>query len=486
MINKTLFAALIACAAALAAACPALAAEELLAITSNETCLYTEPGRGWTDNRLNRNTLVALTGPMEDGWYPVRMRNGEEGWVAGWVAEKLPQKTELPAAFTEDDIPTLKSPLYAKVIADHVSFRTIPYGGLNSKLDFTRTGFVPGGIVLKITDRFKHWMKAQLTPTVTGWVYDEALTPVKPPAGNTKYGVPVSKLDRMFFSRTGTGNVLYAKLSKPVTFEYNSNTAPDMVSFKLYGVDCDRLRWRWNSPCRAAGGWCACHDGTETLSGMIGLKHEFAGYETGYTEDGYFYVRLRDPAKAPIRKIVLDAGHGAPEPWPPGYAEGAHGPGDCMEHAFNMNVTRMTAALLREQGFQVLLTRDGESEGMMDLYNRVRLSDREQADLFISIHANGDLDPEVSGVEIYWYDPMNRPLAEILAAEIPAATGRESGIAIFGSFAVIRQTRVPSVLIEAGYLTNPGEGKLLCSEDFQEETAAGIARGILRYIASVE
>ncbi len=465
---------------------PVFGAEEFITITTSETCLYTSPGNGWTDNRLNRNAVVELTGEMEDDWYPVRMRNGEEGWVAGWLAALIPSRIELPPAFAEDDIPTLKVPLYAEIIADHVSFRSIPFGGLNSKRDFTRAGDVPRGAVVKITDRLKHWMKAQLTPTVTGWIYDEALMPVKAPAGGLEHGVPTAQLGRIFYSGTETGSVLHARLTEPVAYAATSNTDPDMIILNLYGVDCDHLRWRWNSPCRAAGGRCTCPRETETLTGRIKLKHKFGGYETGYTEDGYFYLRLRDPGKSPIRKVVLDPGHGAPEPWPKGFAEGAHGPGDCMEHAVNMSVARMAAQFLREQGVDVVLTRDGASEDMMDLYNRVELSDKEQSDLFVSIHANGDLDPEVNGVEIYWYHPMNRPLAEILAEDIPAATGRETGIAVFGSFAVVRQTRVPSVLVEMGYLTNKEEGKLLCAEDFQKKTARGIADGILRYISSLE
>jgi len=461
------------------------AGEKLLEITTRETTIYASPGVGWTDNRLMRGMRVRLTGEMKDGWYPVMMRNGEEGWVASWLAKPVTGSGPLLAAFTEEDIPTLEQPLYARVIANHAYFRNVPYGGLSGKWDTTRSGLIPRGAVLAITDRVGHWMQARLSPTETGWVFDEWLEPVEKPERNLSHGVPVAELISLHASRRKGRVELRAKLSRAMPYSVRSNVDPALVKFTIYGVDCDYLGWRWNWHCKKAGGTCHCPLETEVLEGYIPAPAGMAGHEAGYT-GGIFNLDVFNPRKSPIRRVVIDPGHGAPEPYHPGYAEGAYGPDECVEHEVVMDISKLLAGLLEKAGLEALLTRDGISTDMMDIYNRVLFTRKNDADLFVSVHANGDLDPEEQGVEVYWNEPQSRVPAEILARTITAATGRDRGKAAYGSFAVIRETAIPSVLVEAGYLTNDEEGKLLCSGEYRKKVARGIADGILEYIASFE
>ncbi|HOO56298.1 MAG TPA: N-acetylmuramoyl-L-alanine amidase [bacterium] len=459
--------------------------EKLIEISTMETVLYQNPGWGWTDNRLTYRALVKWTGEEKDGWYNVIARNGEEGWVAGWLSRPAPEWASIDEAFKDDDFPTTDEPFYARVTSDNVTFRVTPYGGLSAKRDNTRGGFIPRGSLLKLTDRISHWFEVQLSATERGWVCDEALTPSRPIYTSHKIGIQQARVKKIRLIDEESAKKISIELSSYLPYSVSSNIDPDLVKFKLYGVDCTKLRWRWDSACKKTGGWCRCTADTSVLEGNIYPPDKLYGFSAGYNENS-FVIELADTSEKRIKKIVLDPGHGAPEPFPKGYAEGAHGPDGILEKDIVMETARYVKTILEDNGFEVLLTRDGDSTDMMDLYRRVEYSDAADADLFVSIHANGDVDPEISGIEIYWYEPMSRLLAESVAKEMAASTARETWLTPFGSFAVIRQTRIPSVLVEMGYMTNPTEGNLFKESSFLKSSAEGIANGIIKYVGKIQ
>lgn len=459
----------------------ASAAAGRVQITTRETTLYNYPGAGWTDNRLTEGAVVDWLGEEKDRWRHVRMRNGEEGWVPDWLSRVVPASPKMPGAFDEKTLPTTNAPLYGRVIADRVTFRSIPYGGLNAKLDITRGGMLPKNCIVKIIDKINHWFQAQLGPTETGWIYDEALSPESAPAEGVRNGIPLIKLQRIDYKKDKSWPRIEFAFSGPVPYMVQSNLNPGAVAFEILGVDCSALRWWWNSDCLKAGGWCECLPGTDKIQGCIPAPAELAGFESDF-EDGTFSLSLRDSRNAPIRTIVIDPGHGAPDPPPKGFAEGAHGPNNLMEKDAVMDISRRLAQILESRGFEVFLTRNGDTTEMMDLYRRVEFSEKAGADLFISVHANGDTNRDLKGAEVYWFEPQSRPLAELVAEEISKATGRDPGVALFGSFAVIRQTRPLAILVETGYMSNPAEGKRFADPEFLQGNAGGIAAGVERYI----
>lgn len=453
-------------------------------VTTSEVNVYLKAGNGWTDHRATRNAYVKVTGAMKDGWYPVKLRNGVEGWLPSWLTTPVKEKMTLPPAFTDEQIPTSYSPLYGKVIADGVYFRAIPYGGLSGKWDTSRQGDIPAGAVLKITDRIGHWMSVQLAPMESGWVYDEALAPAEKLNGSNWNGmsydikyIKITKQEKRTFITIKTG--------VPLPYEVESSLNPDIIKFKVYDVNCDTMREIWETTCERAGGWCGCPHGSNMLSGHISLARKPEGYSAGY-EDNILRISVRNPGNPILQKVVvIDPGHGAPTPFFPGYKEGAPGPGGCLEKDVVLSVSKKLEANLKKLGFATALTRTGDTVDMVDLNKRIAFSDKANGDIFVSIHANGDNDPSYEGLEIYWYEEQSRPLAEILATTTPAATGQLPGKTFFSSFGVIRQTRIPAVLVELGYLSNKKEGALVCSEKYQENAAKGLAAGISRYIASM-
>lgn len=128
-----------------------------------------------------------------------------------------------------------------------------------------------------------------------------------------------------------------------------------------------------------------------------------------------------------------------------------------------------------------------------DLYDRANLANNENAYCFVSIHANATGNRAVQGVGLFYYAPEWMPeihmqrlerqnLANYILAETVKSTGRPTYGIFEKNFAVTRETKMPSVLVETGFLTNQQEEQLLANGDFQDKMARGIANGILKFI----
>ena len=104
------------------------------------------------------------------------------------------------------------------------------------------------------------------------------------------------------------------------------------------------------------------------------------------------------------------------------------------------------------------------------------------ADLFISIHGNTYEDASVSGTETYYYHDDSLPLAEIMQKHIVQGSGfRDRGVKKEDYF-VVKDTEMPAVLIETGYLTNPQEEEQMLSDEAQYSMAGSILDGIKEYL----
>lgn len=182
----------------------------------------------------------------------------------------------------------------------------------------------------------------------------------------------------------------------------------------------------------------------------------------------------------PLRNIsvILDPGHGGNDP------------GMVLDTVYekdvNLQITEKLQNLLTDWGCSVFMTREDDS--YISLEDRVDLTRKQKADLFLSIHLNAvDEDTVTSGIESYYNDsacPGSRQLAEAVQKETVGQTGAKDRGARDGSgLYVVRNSAVPACLIEAGFLTSDTERPLLLSEDYQTEIAEGIARGILLYLS---
>lgn len=190
------------------------------------------------------------------------------------------------------------------------------------------------------------------------------------------------------------------------------------------------------------------------------------------------------------RIIALDAGHGGPD----GGAVSRQG---LIEKDINLAVSLFLRDYLQQAGAVVVMTREedkdlagADTKGFSkrkteDLKSRVRFVEEKQADLLISVHMNSIPSPRWSGAQTFYYlnhgDSAN--LAALVQAELKRNLENTDRVAKPADKKVylLEATKIPSVLVEVGFLSHPGEAQLLGNEAYQRKVAASIYQGILRY-----
>jgi len=222
-----------------------------------------------------------------------------------------------------------------------------------------------------------------------------------------------------------------------------------------------------------------------------------------------------EPRGAPERfdRVVIDAGHGGDD-------QGAKGASGLVEKELVLDLAQRLAAKLRAQGFTAVLTRSADA--FVPLDERTRVANAAGADLFVSIHANASRLANVRGAETFFAsleasdeaaeelaraenaafgpaaaklsagDPVLAILGDLIAQqqladsqefarlaqrEIAGAGPRSRGVKQ-APFVVLMGVRMPAVLVEVGFISNPTDEKALRRKGERERIAASLARAI--------
>lgn len=193
--------------------------------------------------------------------------------------------------------------------------------------------------------------------------------------------------------------------------------------------------------------------------------------------------------------IILDAGHG-------GFDGGCVSYNGVSEKGINLNIMLCLKALLEADGFEVVTTRDSDvsiyDEGVVglsqqkksDMKNRLDIFNSRENALAISIHQNQYTDPKYSGAQMFF--SQTNPQSEILAQSLQDAfvqnlqPENKREIKLTGDdLYLIYYAKIPSVMAECGFLSNPDEADLLESEKYQKQVAFTIYKGIKNYLGMI-
>ncbi|MDC0835994.1 N-acetylmuramoyl-L-alanine amidase [Geitlerinema sp. CS-897] len=172
--------------------------------------------------------------------------------------------------------------------------------------------------------------------------------------------------------------------------------------------------------------------------------------------------------------VVIDPGHGGSDP-------GAVGIGGLSEIDIVNPMSHRIADILEANGVAAVLTR--EDNRTVELEPRVQLANRLNANLFVSIHANAISmsRPDVNGIETYYYQ-TGGDLARTIHQNVVRATGGPDRGVRTARFYVLRNTDMPAVLVELGFVTGAYDAPRLSDPEYREVLSQAIARGILQYV----
>ncbi|HFU4086850.1 TPA: GBS Bsp-like repeat-containing protein [Streptococcus suis] len=230
-------------------------------------------------------------------------------------------------------------------------------------------------------------------------------------------------------------------------------------------------------------------------AGTYNVHVYFKGTDGKMTGVGGTTVKL---PSARSYTIYIDPGHGG--------ADSGASYGGIQEKNLAMSVANKLKNNLIQMGYQVLMTRTADYN--VDFKTeRSRMANQSNADLFISIHFNatGLGTTKTSGIETYWYqydpeyqpkinkdkhnDPTRLAESEILAKQVQSSLISETGAVNRGvrreTFAVLRETAIPAILVELGFMDNPTELQTIKQDSYHTKLAKALAEGIDNWYGAV-
>lgn len=210
----------------------------------------------------------------------------------------------------------------------------------------------------------------------------------------------------------------------------------------------------------------------------------------------YHRIKTKEVFYLPItnRIIGIDPGHGGVDP-------GAVSKNGVLEDNINLAIGLKLKRLIEQSGGIAIMTRE-EDVGLYtekskslrekkteDLLNRKKLIEEAGCEVFVSIHMNSFTNSKYSGAQTFYYDgnPENERLATIIQDELRAVLDKDNRrvAAKRDDVYLIKELEIPSVLVEAGFLSNPEEERLLQTEEYQEKIAWAIYVGIMKYLNDI-
>ena len=214
-----------------------------------------------------------------------------------------------------------------------------------------------------------------------------------------------------------------------------------------------------------------------------------------YVDANGAWVKDASKDKNTKRSIFLDPGHGGSDP-------GAIS-GGVREKDLTLSVYNKVSSKLASLGYTVLTSRNVDKD--VDLVDRADQANKANADMLLSIHFNAGGRGIARGIETYYYQATadrvpkinkenhnnperlerSRKLANKVQQNLLYQTGANDRGVKRASFTVLRETSIPSILVELGFIDNPEERNKIKTNEYQERLANGIVDGIVEYYKQV-
>ncbi len=191
------------------------------------------------------------------------------------------------------------------------------------------------------------------------------------------------------------------------------------------------------------------------------------------------------------RVFIIDAGHGSPD-------GGASGQSGVLEKDINLAIAQKLQVLIEQSGGIAVITRASDeaiynsdansirSKKRSDLKNRKKIMEESEADVFISIHLNKFEQSKYYGAQVFYStkNPESKLLGQTIQKEliegIDNGNTRKAKPATNDIY-LLKNTEMPAVIVECGFLSNPEEERLLQTEQYQKRLAWSIYIGLMKY-----
>lgn len=181
--------------------------------------------------------------------------------------------------------------------------------------------------------------------------------------------------------------------------------------------------------------------------------------------------------------VMIDPGHGGKD-----NGTESKTPPQYQEKVLALQTAKLVRHYLQQLGYRTLMTR--EADVFIPLSERADMANKQKAHLFVSVHYNSASATTAEGVEVFYFksedQPNRSPASEEMGKEVLDSITTQTGARARGvkhaKFRVIRNTLMPAILVECGFLTHPEERLKILQEPFyKQRLATGIAEGVDRF-----
>lgn len=207
------------------------------------------------------------------------------------------------------------------------------------------------------------------------------------------------------------------------------------------------------------------------IAGLILLNRNLGKYVTS------------DKIESKENVVVLDPGHGGDDP-------GKVGVNDALEKDINLEIAKKVKKYLEKEKIEVVMTREDDrmlapegstNKKIEDMKERVRIMDDSLAELAVSIHQNSYHQAEINGAQVFYYSHSQEgeKAATILQDALLSVDADNTRKAKANdTYYLLKRIKIPTVIVECGFLSNPEEAEKLATEEYQEQVAKAVAKGI--------
>ncbi|MEH7306502.1 SH3 domain-containing protein [Neobacillus drentensis] len=452
---------------------------------------------------VNRGEKYPIVNEQGD-WIEIQLAYGQTGWLVNWLVTKETDSIKMDVLTNS----TVKNTT-GIVNGDTLNMRKEP--STSSPV----IGKLTNGTSINIYSQQNNWFEVGFS-NLRGWVLSEFID-------SQSTGAPSSVPQKNRYTGTVTANSLSVRSSASL----NSNLIGSVTMGQSFTIVEEKNNWAKIEFKSGSFGWVAgwflekkalesqigqavkesiitiVHNGTNIRKGpdvqtdVVERANQGGTYSVKRVINDWYEIKLKNGqtgyiagwlvsingTKPQIQKpgaeeylknktIVLDPGHG-------GTDKGATGVSGMYEKDLTLRTAQLLADKLTTAGATVYITRKNDS--YLQLASRVNLARTYNADAFISLHYDSNLDPSARGMTGYFYHSYQQALAESVFASTIGQTKMKSRGVRFGDFYVIRENSQKAVLLELGYLSNPEEEMSIKSRGFQENATDGVYDGLARY-----
>lgn len=184
------------------------------------------------------------------------------------------------------------------------------------------------------------------------------------------------------------------------------------------------------------------------------------------------FMASMNVSNAQSYKVFIDAGHGG--------RDNGSSYSDRIEDRINLQIANKVEKKLEKRGIDVVTSR--EEDKYVSLNERTRKSNLSDADVFVSIHQNAAEDTTAKGIETFYYNESDKNLAKEMQNSLIDTTNSYDRGYKKGNLQVLRDNKVPAILVECGFISSTDEGYKLNTSEYQNRVADGIVEGITSYL----